>query len=58
MVIMLFFQVAIMIIERYISRTNTRIARRGEKVNDYLAGGKKGTIRSSSKQSTTAISLK
>jgi len=58
MVVMLFFQVAIMVIERYISRTNTRIARRGEKVDDYLSGGKKGTIRSTTKQTTTSMSLK
>jgi hypothetical protein len=32
MVIMLFIQVAVMIIERYIARTNTRVSRRGEDV--------------------------
>jgi len=36
MVIMLFVQVAVMIIERYISRTNTRIHKRGEDVQQTL----------------------
>lgn len=40
MVIMLFIQVAVMVIERYIARTNTRVSRRGEDVNKYLQNGK------------------
>lgn len=40
MVIMLFIQVAVMIIERYIARTNTRVSRRGEDVRKFLQNGK------------------
>ena len=36
MVIMLFIQVAVMIVERYISRTNTRIEKRGQDVQKTL----------------------
>lgn len=32
-----------MITEPFISRTNTRIVRRGEKIEKYLDGGKMGT---------------
>ena len=37
MVIMLFIQVAVMILERYISRTNTRVNKKGGNAQKKLA---------------------
>jgi hypothetical protein len=48
-----------MITERYISRTNTRIVRRGEKIEKYLDGGKMGTTsRSTAKATTASLTMK
>lgn len=49
MVVMLFIQVIVMIIERYISRTNTRVQRRGEDAKKQLSmKTQAGTFRTSS----------
>ena len=52
MVIMLFVQVTVMIIERYISRTNTRINKRGEDVQQTLRNMNSKTMTSSQSQSS------
>jgi hypothetical protein len=45
MTIMLFIQVAVMIIERYISRTNVRISKKGKDASKILKGVRNNTTR-------------